>query len=169
MKRLIIFPAILILGILQATILSRFKIFNISPDILLAASVIVGILFGLRWALPLGLFAGLLKDSFSVGVFGINTLLFVLWSFLAVRLSRKIVIDDTLRASVVVFIAAILNNLLRALVFIYSGYAVPAGIYFRIAFIGSVYTGLFAPLVFIALSRAETSITFAKNVKNKDC
>ena len=154
MRKFLLFPVILVLGILQSVIFSRFKIFNAGPDLLLVSAVLAGIFFGPKWALPLALFAGAFKDALSVGAFGINTLLFVSWGFLAVKLSRKIVIDDNFRAAVVVLIIGLFNNLLRGLVHIYLGNPLPPGIYFRIVFIESVYTALFTPILFTLFLRA---------------
>jgi rod shape-determining protein MreD len=153
MKRFLLFPVILVLGILQAVVLSRFRIFNSGVDILLVSAVLAGIFFGPRLALPLGLFAGILKDMLSSGPFGINTILFVFFSFLAVKLSRKIIIDDVLRASVVVFILAFLNNIIRGLAAIYLGNVVSMGIYIRIVIMESIFTAGFTPLLFTLTKR----------------
>lgn len=147
----------IILGIVQVTILDYFKIFNIKPDFLLMSVVIVSLLFEARSALILSIFAGILKDTFAASTFGINTVLFVLWSFLIIRLTKEIPIDSNFIRAVLIFIVGVLHNTIIGLLFIYLGNFIAVGILLRIIAIQSLYTAIVFPLVF---KFASTSLTF---------
>jgi rod shape-determining protein MreD len=148
MKNLAFLVVILILYILQITLLDFFRVFNVKPDLLLIAVVFASLIFDLRWALPFGVLSGVFKDTFSATTFGTNTLLFSLWSFLIFRLAKKISIDDDFRSAILIFIVSILHNIIIGLLFIYSGNALPLGIFLRIICISSIYTALVLPLIF---------------------
>ena len=144
-----IFPfIILIFGLLQVTILDYFKVFGIKPDLLLISMVIVSLIFEFKWALALSIFAGIFKDVFVVGTFGINTLLFPLWTFLIIRLAKEIPLDNNFIRVVLIFIIAFLHSTITGLLLIYSGNFIPLGIFLRIVSIESLYTALVLPLVF---------------------
>jgi rod shape-determining protein MreD len=133
------------------TVLDSFKVFGIKPDLLIIAVVIASLIFNLKSALFLSASAGLFKDAFSASLGGINILLFVLWSFLIAKLSREITMDDNLIRAGLVLIIAILHNVICGAALAYSGNAVPLGIFLRIVFVASIYTGLVSLLAFKAL------------------
>ncbi len=137
----------LILGVFQFTFLNYFRIFGIKPDLLLAAVVCAGLFLETRQAILFGMFAGIFKDIFGVGVFGLDVILFSLWGFLSVNISRKISIDDSVAAALLVFIIALLQNIASGLILGLSGSFVPFGIFLRIVFLGSLYTALSLPLI----------------------
>ncbi len=137
----------LILGIFQLTFLEYFKIFGIKPDLLLVTVVIAGLFFEMRSAIIFGIFAGIFKDIFSLNPFGLNLLLFSLWGFLVAKISRKISIEDNIAAAIVVFIIALLQNIITGLTLIYSGSFVPTGIFLRIVLLGSLYSALTLPVI----------------------
>lgn len=60
--------------ILQLTVLGRIKIFNARPDLPLLLVIFFGIFYGWGAGLEAGFVSGLLKDIFSAGPPGINTL-----------------------------------------------------------------------------------------------
>jgi len=152
MKSFIFFPVIIILGILQLTVLDYFKVFNLKPDLFLIAAVMAGLIFNLRWALALSIFAGLFKDIFGVTSFGLNSLLFPLWGLLIVRLAREVSLDNIFMRMGLVFIICVIHNTISGIIFIYSGNFVPLGIFLRIVCFGSLYTALISPLLFKAFS-----------------
>ncbi len=139
---------VLILGILQVTVMDYFKIFGTGPDLLLIAVVIAGLIFDFRLALFCGLLAGVFKDSFGLNTFGINTLIFALWSFLIAQVSRRLSINTNFRRMALIFIVALIHNLLNGLSLAFSGKSIPLGIFLRILFISSIYTALALPAVF---------------------
>jgi rod shape-determining protein MreD len=144
----IFFPAIVILGVLQTTVLDFFRVFGVKPDLLLISVVIGSLVFGFKRAFILSVFAGVFKDALGVNIFGINTLLFPLWSFLIARLNREITIDYNLVRIALAFIISLIHNTITGLILIYSGSVIPPGLFLRIVFLQSVYTALILPLVF---------------------
>ncbi|MCX5703483.1 MAG: rod shape-determining protein MreD, partial [Candidatus Omnitrophica bacterium] len=141
-KKLCFILIIIISGILQVTILDYFKIFTVKPDLLLISMVLASLAFEFRWAFALSIFAGFFKDAFSVTSFGINTLLFGLWSFLTLRLSKEITIDNDIIRVILVFIVTLIHNTFVGLVFIYSGNHIPSGIFLRIVSLSAIYTAV---------------------------
>jgi len=118
------------------------KIFNVKPDLLLACSVIASVLFEPAWGISLSMFSGVLKDISSVNSFGMNTLLFFLWSYLIIKLSRKVTLDVDYIQLALIFIITFLNNIVTRLVFILLGTYIPLAISLRIIFIEPLYTAL---------------------------
>lgn len=146
MKNFIFIAAIIISALLQATILNCVNIFNVKPDLLLISVIIASLFFAPLWAISLSIFAGILKDIFSVNVFGLNSTLFFLWSFLIIKLSRKILFDTNYVRFVLIFIIAILNNIIIRLIFLFFDNFISLGLFLRITFIESLYTALIFPL-----------------------
>ena len=153
MKNFIFIAIIIIFGLLQTTILNYVNIFNVKPDLLLISVIIASLFFKPQWAMPLSIFAGILKDIFSVNVFGMNTVLFFLWSFAIIKLSRKISFDSNYVRLVLLFITVILNNIVVRLIFLFLGNFISLGLFLRITFVESLYTALIFPL---ALKFAQT-------------
>lgn len=147
-KKLYPLLIIVILGILQVTILDYFKIFTVKPDLLLISMALNNLNLGFRPAFALSLFAGLFKDVFGVSPFGINTILFGLWSFLIARLSREITIDNNITRVALIFIVTVMHNVLTRIILIYLGRSIPLGIFLRIVCVESIYTAAVSWLVF---------------------
>ena len=137
----------LILAVFQLTSLSYFRLFGVSPDLFLVCVFIASLFFKLRWSIIFSVLLGIFKDSFSPDTFGLNIILFSLWSFLIVQVSRKITIDDNITRALLLFIVALLQNIISGLLLFYSGGNVPTGIFLRIVFLGSLYTALTLPLI----------------------
>ncbi len=147
MKKLIFISVIIIFVLLEATVLNCVNVFNVKPDLLLACVIIASLFLEPAWAIFLSIFAGILKDIFSVNAFGMNTIFFFLWSLLIVRLSRKITFESNYIRLALVFIIVMLNNIVIRLVFLFLGNFISWGIFLRITFIESLYTALIFPLV----------------------
>lgn len=140
---------IVILGLLQVTLLDYFKIFGVKPDLLLIGVVMVSLFsFDLKWALFLSAFCGILKDVMAINPFGINTLLFPLWSFLIMRLSKKISIENNFICAVLVFIIGVSCNIITRLIFLFLGNFISMNVFLRITFLESLYTAFILPLFF---------------------
>lgn len=148
MKKLLFSGIILIAAFFQATFLNSFKIFGIKPDLLLIGVAIASIYFEMKWALVIALFAGMLKDLFGIQVIGINTMLFPLWGFCVIRLTKKIHLDNIIVLAVVVFAASIFNSLLTRLIFFWMGRSISAGFFLRIIFLEALYTVALLPPAF---------------------
>ena len=142
--------AIVIFGILEVTILDYFKILGVKPDLFLIYVVMVSLIytFELQWALFLSVFSGMLKDILATSAFGINTLLFPLWSLLIIKLSRNILIENNFIYAALVLIISIFNNIIIRLINLNLGNFIPLVVFLRITFLESFYTALILPLVF---------------------
>lgn len=147
MRKFVFLVIVLLLGLLQVTILDWIKLFNLKPDLLLISVVIAALFFNLRWALFFSLFAGIFKDAFATLPFGINTFLFVLWALCIVRLSRQISLEENLLRLVLIFVIALLQNIITGLALVYSGNFIALGIFLRIVLLGSLYTAVAFALV----------------------
>jgi rod shape-determining protein MreD len=147
MRNLIFVPFLLALAIVQSTLLSYFRFFGVKPDLLLGLTVIAGIYLDWQWALPLAIFAGLCKDIFATTSIGINIFLMPLWSYLVLKLARKISVDDPIAICVVAALAVLLNDITIRLLYLYSGKSISHGIFLRMAFIEPLYTALILPFL----------------------
>lgn len=144
-----------ILGMIHLTCLHYFGIFQAKPDLFLLIVFISALYFQLRWAIVVAVLAGLFKDIFGMGSFGIDILLFCLWSFLIKETCRRISIDDNLTRMLFIFIIALVHNIISGLAVVYLGSFIPFGIFVRIVFLGSLYTALLLPLI-LKLTKANT-------------
>lgn len=141
---------VFILSIFEVTILNYFKIFGVKPNLLLITVIIASLFFEFKWVIFFGIFAGILKDIFSVNTFGINTLLFPLWSYLAMELSKSISLDNNFVRVFFIFVMGILNNIIMKLIFVFLGnHIIPLSVFPRIAILESLYTAFISPLVFL--------------------
>lgn len=148
MKKWNFLPIILVLGLLQVTILDYLRFFYARPDLLLISVAVAALVFDLRSSLIFGLFAGLLKDVFSPGVFGLNTVLFPLWGYLVFRLSRLIPIEEDILRMGLVFILTVLHNAVMGVLLISQGEMISFGIFLLIVVVQAILTALVSPLVF---------------------
>jgi rod shape-determining protein MreD len=137
----------LALGLLQVTFLDQFKVFGIEPDFFLTTVVIAGLFFEIRLAVVFGACIGFFKDIFSLGTFGWDILLFSLWAFLTVKISRKVAIEDNITRTLLLFVIALMQNIAVGLSSGLSGSSIPFGIFLRVVFLSALYTALPLPLI----------------------
>jgi rod shape-determining protein MreD len=137
----------IILGILQVTLLDNFKVFSVKPDLILIAVFIAALFLNLKFALGIGLLAGLFKDAFSINTFGFSAVFFPVWVVLISELIKRVSIEDNISRILLLFAVAILNNIVGGLILAYSIGFLSVGIFLRITFLGSLYTALIFPLI----------------------
>lgn len=148
-KTKIIIGCILIsLVVLQSTLLDYIKIFNVKPDLVLVAIIIISLSLDLKWVMMFSYLAGLFKDTLGIEPLGLNILALPLIGFLVFKLSKKIIIETNYMKIATVFTAVILENLIAILCLILMGSGIPIGIFFRFTIVGSIYTALLFPLVY---------------------
>ncbi|MBU1726313.1 MAG: rod shape-determining protein MreD [Candidatus Omnitrophica bacterium] len=148
MKKLLYLLFLLILGIAQISVLQNLRIFGQMPDLLLAGVIFSGLTLEKRWAFVSSAFAGALKDSFGQAAFGFNTVFFVLWCFLIIKITKEIQIDDALLRLALAFTVSFLQNLLTGIIYFYNGGHLPFGVFMRVLFLGSLYTAIVFPLFY---------------------
>jgi rod shape-determining protein MreD len=136
-----------ILGFLQITILDYFKVFGVKPDLILIAVFSAALFLDLKPALGIGLLAGVFKDAFTSNALSFNSILFPLWVFLIAKLIKRVSIEDNISRIFLLFIIALLNNIISGLVLIYSAGFLSFGIFLRITFLASIYTALIFALI----------------------
>lgn len=142
MKNLIFLLVIIISGLFQVTILNCIKVFGVKPDLLLCCAVLAGVFFKRSWAFAFSLFAGTIKDIFGQETFGLNVMLFFLWNYLVVELSKKISIEDSPVLGVVMFIVVFCNDIASRFIFLFLGRHIFFGIFLKVTLVESVYTAL---------------------------
>ena len=144
-----------ILVIIQITLLHYFSIFQVTPDLFLLIVFVSALFLQLGWAIFVAVLAGIFKDVLGMGSFGIDILLFSLWSLLIKEACRKLAIDDNFSRVLFIFIIALVHNIISGLTAIYFGSFIPLGIFIRIVFLGSLYTALLLPLI-LKVTKANT-------------
>ena len=81
---------LLLAVVLESTIFYRVKLLGAQPDILLISVLFLGLYSEHRYAVEMGMTAGLLRDIVSTGPFGANLVLFGITGYLASAHSNKI-------------------------------------------------------------------------------
>lgn len=152
---------IIILAFVQVVFLEYVKVFNVKPDLLLISAVIASFIFRGRYSLALVLFAGLIKDIFGSNSYGINILLFSLWYFLIVILSRQITMDNSIIRLALIFIISIFHNLISGLMLFYLGKPLAVGIFIRTIIFASIYTTTIFPLIYnLSINKITFNLKF---------
>jgi len=138
------------IGLLQASLLSPFKIFGAGCDLLLICLVLSSICsYDPREGLFLGFVIGFFKDILAATPFGINTLLFPLWGYLLVKLSRRISIEENKLIPVaLVFVVGICHHILTRLIFLFLGNFIPGVVFLRITMLESLYAAAVIPIAY---------------------
>ena len=158
--KIIIGCILILLAILQATALDYLKVFNIKPDALLVAIIIVSLFLEWKWVLIFSSLAGALKDIFAALPLGLNTLIFVLLASAVFKLSKKIIIETNYAIISTVFVSAVLLNLIAGILCVFLGIDITLGAFLRATIIGSLYTTLLSPLIIrlVRLSGIDSTI-----------
>ena len=80
-----------------------------SPNLLLLAIIYFNLAFGIRYSIYTAVCAGLLNDSFSVGIFGLNIFSFIISAYMTTLLKRYLhyVASRRSRLLLVFFVAAV--------------------------------------------------------------
>jgi len=95
--------------------LAEFFIFNLTgqwftPNLLLLVIIYFNLAFGIRFSIFAAVLAGILKDSFSADIFGLNIFSFVLCAYMTTILKRYIHYVASRRSRfLLVFFIAVIN------------------------------------------------------------
>ena len=95
---------LLLIFFLQVTILGAIKILGAAPDLGALFIIFIAIFFGWETGLESGFVFGVLKDIYSVDIFGVNTFTLAITGFLAGALSPKLFRDSKMTQASIVFI-----------------------------------------------------------------
>jgi len=88
MRKIILIPACVLVFFL-----AEFFLFNMAgrwfmPNLLLLMVIYFNLVFGIRYSIFAAIFAGILKDSFGTGIFGMNIFAFVLCAYMTTVLKK---------------------------------------------------------------------------------
>lgn len=156
MKNAVLLLIPLIVGLFQATVLPYFSIFAVKPDLLLICMVVASVFLNWKLALSFSLFAAIIKDIFKVDAFGVNILLYPLWSYAIAKLSRKISINDNFAVMLLVFAVIFSNGIIIRFINLSSGKLIPIGIFLRIVCVESLYAAFLSPFVVMLFNLNES-------------
>ncbi len=98
--------------LLQTAVLPQLGFDGVTPDLLLATAAAVALLAGPGPAIGVGLVTGLLQDSFSGGLLGMNGFSKTLVVFAAARAHQRPPLDTTLGVPVLLLFAAVADLLI---------------------------------------------------------
>jgi rod shape-determining protein MreD len=94
---------LVVIALIDFCFSQNISIFNVKPNLTLCFVVFVGLNESFALALAIAFFAGLMKDSFSILVFGNNIATFVLIVFSAKEAKKRIFTQGVLVLSVIAF------------------------------------------------------------------
>ena len=143
MKNFRFFLVIVSAAVLQAAVMDYFRIFRVSPDLLLICVVLVSLYTDWRWALALSFLSGVLKDCLGVNTVGVYTVLFPLIGFVTIKLSRKLAIDNGPFGVLFTFVVTFVCDICVRIALGFLGTAVSWGVLLRISVLDPLYTSVF--------------------------
>jgi rod shape-determining protein MreD len=143
MRNFRFFLIIVAAALLQFSVMDYFRIFRVSPDLLLICVVLVSLHTGWRGALALSFLSGVLKDCLGLNPAGFYTVLFPLISFITVKLSRELTIDNGPFGALFTFIVTFACDICIMIFLGFLGTVVSWGIVFRILTVEPLYTAGF--------------------------
>ncbi len=146
-----VFFTILIFTI-QTTILRYISIGGVKPDIILIVTVYVGLRQGKEKGISTGFIFGLIQDSLSAGIIGVNALSKGLLGFIVGNVREKIMSENMITQSLFIFIATIFDGLILLLISETIFQEELGGrISLRPLFLQALYSSIIGPLLFLVL------------------
>ena len=130
-----------------------------TPNILLVFVVFNTLSFGIGYGVPTAIFAGVLKDSFSIGLFGATIFSLSFSSYLSMVLRRNIYQSSSMLSKMsVVFIVCSANGIIQYLFqIVYARIGIIEA--FRFVFVPEILTTLIAaPLIFYGLKKCASKL-----------
>ena len=137
--------------LLQVTVLDHIKILNTKPDLSSLFVIFIAVFFGWGAGVEAGFASGLLKDLYSVDIFGINAAALALTGAAAGLLSPKFFRESKMTQFLIVFVFTLLYFFIHYFVSsaMYNTSYISIGEYAFRSFIPiSLYTALISCLIF---------------------
>ena len=148
-----------IIAVLQSTLLNHFRVFNVKPDIILVALIISVSFFDFKWSMVFSFLVGIFRDSFSILPFGLNTIICILWVFLAKQIYRRLSTEDKLISYAVPCMIVLLNNLTLQVILFLLGKTIALSIFAKVVILEFVFALLLViPLYKIFIFLLEDSL-----------
>lgn len=107
-NRLQMYLVLIAIFFLQVTVLDLIKIANIKPDLSSLFVIFIAVFFGWTAGLEAGFVSGILKDLYSVDIFGINAATLALTGAAAGLLSPKFFKESKMTQFFIVFVFTLL-------------------------------------------------------------
>ncbi len=108
MKRFTLYTILITAFLIQLLFLDNIRIAGIKPDLLVLFVVFFAIFFGPGAGAEAGLISGLLKDTYSLDIFGANIILLSLTGLVVGGLSPKLFKESKLTQGLLVFVSSAL-------------------------------------------------------------
>lgn len=112
-RRLVIAGAVVFAFILQVSVLPQFKLFGVTPDLILVIAVVVAVQDGPIEGALVGFFGGLLQDVASLQVMGVGAFSKALAAFMAGMLKDIFMTYSILLPVLLVFMASLFEQSLH--------------------------------------------------------
>lgn len=145
---------IIVTYVLQTSVVSYFRIFQVQPDLMLILVLSYAFFKGPRSGATTGFFGGLIEDLVSLRGFGINALSRTIVGYLSGLLEKTVFVGNIYLFILVVVAMTLVNQLVyMGLIFI-VGYTVPFTlVLWRFALPSALYTGLVASFLYLILEK----------------
>lgn len=138
-----LFAYLTAISIFECTILVKFRLFSVQPDMLLAAVIIFALVLPLKWVIILGCFSGFLLDLFSSNPLGFNTIIFCMLGFICKKIIKKLNIENNIVVLILVFILSFAAGVVRRS----FEPGVSLWVFLKVGIIESLYTALIFPFM----------------------
>jgi rod shape-determining protein MreD len=140
--------------LIQLLFLDYVKIASVKPDLLVILVVFIAIFFGAGAGAEAGFVSGLLKDTYSLDIFGVNIVLLSLIGLIAGMLSPKFFRESKLTQLLLVFASSVLymisHYFVSSLILNVSYVSLPEYLY-GLILPSSLYTAALSLIIFSAL------------------
>ena len=156
-SRLSFYAILTAVFLIQATVLEYIKVAGAKPDLIFLLVIFFSLFFGAKTGIEAGFVSGLLKDIYSLDVFGINTITLALTGLIAGILSPKFFKESALTQFTLVFAFALLSMLVHftaSLLILKTDYISLSEYLWALMIPSSLYTALASFAIFpILISR----------------
>ena len=138
----------------QTTWLELFSFGGITPDLALIWVVYCGVRFSREGSIGVGISIGLIQDSLSGGLLGVNTLSKGLVGYFFSTLKNKIFVEGIIPIGLFLILSSVFDGLIFyfSMGTILKGEVAPRFLY-QLLPVYSIYNALIGPLVFLLLDK----------------
>ena len=144
--------------------LAEFFLFNLAgrwfmPNLLLLAIIYFNLAFGIRYSIFTAILAGMLRDSFSTDIFGLNIFSFMLCAYMTTVLKRYLHYVASRRSRLLLVFSVTVINMAIHLCFHMMLGKIPIAQVFKFVFVPEILTTLVVTsFVFIQLQKCVSKL-----------
>jgi rod shape-determining protein MreD len=145
--------------VVQTTLVPFAQVGNARPDLLLAVSVSMGLIFGRVAGASVGFFGGLLWDLLTAQIFGMNTLAKLITGYTAGGFEKQVFKENPIVPILALFLATFVHELILYMSAVAFEIKVPFW-----ALVGhtilphALYNSMIAPFVYFGIYKIKNSI-----------